>query len=131
MVWHRLPSFLPNFTLKLLPLSEAQQKAFEATGFVRNVAFRTAPSASKVRSACVQLTVPLGPHCSVTQPMCRCYVQPEIKQILERLYGLRVKSVRTLNVEGKKKRGKHSYYRGADYKKAYVTLEPPTSGASQ
>jgi hypothetical protein len=48
MVWHRLPSFLPNFTLKLLPLSEAQQKAFQATGFVRNVAFRTSPSASKV-----------------------------------------------------------------------------------
>ena len=60
---------------------------------------------------------------------CRC-VQPEIKQILERLYGLRVKSVRTLNVEGKKKRGKHGYYRGVDYKKAYVTLEPPTASAS-
>ena len=47
-------------------------------------------------------------------------MQPEIKQILERLYGLRVKTVRTLNAEGKKKRGKHGYYRAADYKKAYV-----------
>ncbi len=57
-------------------------------------------------------------------------VQPEIKQILERLYGLRVKSVRTLNAEGKKKRGKHGYYRAADYKKAYVTLEPPAGAAA-
>ena len=60
-----------------------------------------------------------------------CRVQPEIKQILERLYGLRVVTVRTLNAEGKKKRGKHGYYRTADYKKAYVTLDPPAGAAGK
>lgn len=48
MVWRRLPSFLPNISLKPLPLSEAQQKAFQATGFLKEIAFKTAPSTSKV-----------------------------------------------------------------------------------
>lgn len=45
------------------------------------------------------------------------------------MYGLHVASVRTLNVEGKKKRGKHGFYRRPDYKKVYVTLnkEPAAS----
>lgn len=48
MVWHRLPSFLPNFVLRLLPLSEKQLKTYAATGFVRDVSFRTAPQTTKV-----------------------------------------------------------------------------------
>lgn len=49
MVWRRLPSFLPNFPIRLLPFTEAQQKEFEASGHLRTVAFRTIPSLSKVR----------------------------------------------------------------------------------
>ena len=37
--------------------------------------------------------------------------------------------IRTLNYEGRKKRGKHGYYRRNDYKKAYVTLDPPEQHA--
>jgi len=54
-------------------------------------------------------------------------VQFEIRQYLERVYGLNVSQVRTLNVEGRKKRAKHGYYRRTDYKKAYVTLKGPAA----
>ena len=57
-------------------------------------------------------------------------MQPEIKQFLERVYNLNVASVRTLNVEGKKKRGKHGFYRRPDFKKVYVTLNPGFAAAS-
>ena len=56
--------------------------------------------------------------------------QLEIKQYLERLYGLRVAKVRTLNVEGTKKRSKHGFYRRPDFKKAYVTLKPQKNVAA-
>lgn len=45
--------------------------------------------------------------------------------MLESLYGVNVKTVNTVNFEGKKKRGKVGWYRKPDYKKAFVTLEPP------
>lgn len=48
MTWRRLPTYFPNFPLKLIPLSEAQQQAYEKTGFLRTLVFRTIPSASKV-----------------------------------------------------------------------------------
>lgn len=48
--------------------------------------------------------------------------KPEIKRAVETLFKVEVKSVQTLNVQGKRKRfgrfqGKHS-----DWKKAYITL---------
>ena len=46
-----------------------------------------------------------------------------MKGLLESVYGLEVESVRTLNVEGKKKRSKQGYYRRSDYKKVYITLK--------
>ena len=49
--------------------------------------------------------------------------QPELKGYLTEVYGLDVEKINTLNYEGKKKRGKHGYYRNADWKKAYVTLK--------
>ena len=55
--------------------------------------------------------------------------QIDIKALLQRIYGLEVESVNTLNVEGKKKRGKHGHYRRPDYKKAYVTLRKPEDQA--
>ncbi|GKV11168.1 hypothetical protein SLEP1_g22442 [Rubroshorea leprosula] len=51
----------------------------------------------------------------------------EIKSFLESMHGLEVKKVRTLNMEGKKKkRGGHLIAR-PKYKKAYVTLKNPLS----
>ena len=47
MVWRRLPSYFPNLALKLVPLTEAQQAAFDKTGFLRVLTFRTAPSVNK------------------------------------------------------------------------------------
>jgi len=38
--------------------------------------------------------------------------------------------VRTLNVEGKKKRQKGGHYRRADFKKAYVSLLPDAAQAA-
>lgn len=43
--------YLPNLVLKPLPLSEAQQQAYEKTGFLRELVFKTAPSVSKVGAA--------------------------------------------------------------------------------
>ena len=49
MVWHRLPTYLPSFPLRLVPLSEAQRAAYEATGFVKDLVFKTVPRVGKVR----------------------------------------------------------------------------------
>ena len=57
------------------------------------------------------------------------FAQIEIKQVLERLYGLEVANVNTLNREGKLKRSHYplgrakTLYRRADVKLAYVTLK--------
>ena len=46
----------------------------------------------------------------------------EIKKAIEEIFGVKVKSVNTVNVDGKLKRqGKTQGYK-SDYKKAYVTL---------
>ncbi|CAK7334641.1 unnamed protein product [Dovyalis caffra] len=46
----------------------------------------------------------------------------EIKRVLESLYGFEVEKVRTLNMEGKKKKRGGLLLAKPDYKKAYVTL---------
>lgn len=48
MSWKRLPTFFANIPLKLMPLSETQQKAYETNGTLKQVAFQTIPSVSKV-----------------------------------------------------------------------------------
>ncbi|KAK9828682.1 hypothetical protein WJX72_001510 [[Myrmecia] bisecta] len=93
----RLPTYFANLPLKLQPLKEAEQKAYESTGFISRLVFRTIPSANKL----------------------------EIKSMLERLYGLNVREVRTANYEGRKKRSKSGFFRRPDFKKAYVFLQPP------
>lgn len=102
MSWKRLPTYFLSFPLRLLPLSEKQQKVYETTGHLTELAFKTVPSAGKF----------------------------EIRQYLEQVYGLSVSKVRTLNVEGRKKRSKHGFYRRPDYKKAYVTLKNPAASAA-
>jgi hypothetical protein len=44
-------------------------------------------------------------------------LQLEIKQFLERVYGLRVAAIQTVNYEGKKKRRKTGYFLRPGYKK--------------
>ena len=62
---------------------------------------------------------------------CAFCSQAEIKLFLEKAHNLEVESVRTLNVEGKKKRSKTGFYRRADFKKVYVTLKEPAGGVQQ
>ncbi|CAL1376740.1 unnamed protein product [Linum trigynum] len=66
---------------------------------INEIALKTVPSASKI----------------------------EIKRVLESLYGFEVDKVRTLNMEGKKKKRGGILFAKPDYKKAYVTLKTPLS----
>ncbi|KAI4317264.1 hypothetical protein L6164_025150 [Bauhinia variegata] len=66
---------------------------------INEIALKTIPSASKI----------------------------EIKRVLESLYGFEVEKVRTLNMEGKKKKYGGLLFAKPDYKKAYVTLKNPLS----
>ena len=51
MSWKRLPTYLANLRLRLMPFNEQQKKAFEETGHVQEIAFKTAPRVGKVDSA--------------------------------------------------------------------------------
>ncbi|XP_059644365.1 uncharacterized protein LOC132286119 isoform X2 [Cornus florida] len=66
---------------------------------IREIALKTIPSASKI----------------------------EIKRVLESLYGFEVEKVRTLNMDGKKKKRGGVLFARPDYKKAYITLKNPLS----
>lgn len=133
MSWRRFPTFLPNFPLKLIPLSEAQQTLYEKTGFLKDLVFKTVPQVNKVRRRFRPIWAendPAPPRHSLTLPSLSLPSQAEVKAFLEKAYGLEVDSVRTLNVEGKKKRSRVGYYRRPDYKKVYVTLKEPAGGAT-
>ncbi|XP_061343729.1 uncharacterized protein LOC133289742 [Gastrolobium bilobum] len=81
--------------LKMIPLMPTT-----ASSVIKEIAFKTNPSASKV----------------------------EIKRVLESFYGLEVQKVRTLNMKGKKKNhAAGTLYAKPNYKKAYVTLKKPLS----
>ncbi|CAD7702337.1 unnamed protein product [Ostreobium quekettii] len=94
--WRRLPTYFPNISLHMLPLMEQELEAVKKTGWLRKVAFRTTPNVSKL----------------------------EIKAFLERVYGMSVEKVNTLNYEGKKKRRKYGMVQRPDWKKAYVYFKP-------
>ena len=49
--------------------------------------------------------------------------KPEIKESIETLFNVKVKKVRTLNMQGKLRRTNHGMGKRSDWKKAYVTLE--------
>ncbi|KAJ6851561.1 uncharacterized protein M6B38_259630 [Iris pallida] len=66
---------------------------------IREFALKTIPSASKI----------------------------EIRRVLESLYGFQVEDVRTLNMEGKKRKVAGYLAAKPDYKKAYITLKSPLS----
>lgn len=81
-----------------LPLTPLMPPATSSSE-IKEIAFKTVPSASKV----------------------------EIKRVLESFYDLQVQKVRTLNVKGKLKHRGGSFVAKPDYKKAYVTLKKPIS----
>ena len=60
----------------------------------------------------------------VTFRVARTAEKTEIKSAIERIYGVQVAQVRTVNYMGKPKRTMRSAGRRAAYKKAYVTLKP-------
>ncbi len=49
--------------------------------------------------------------------------KPEVKKAVEKVFDVKVKSVRILNVKGKTKRNRFGLVKKSDWKKAYVTLE--------
>ena len=49
--------------------------------------------------------------------------RPEIKQAVEKIYGVNVVDVRVLNVKGKVKRNRYGFSTKPTWKKAYVRLE--------
>lgn len=135
MVWRRLPTYLPSFPLRLLPLSASQKKVYEATGHVAEVVFKTLPSVGKVRGRGRREGKNAGGgfvyFSSPTDQPLPCsfsHLQLELKEYLTKVYNLPVASLRTSVLAGKKKRGKHGHYARSDVKKAYVSLKPP-SGA--
>lgn len=48
----------------------------------------------------------------------------EIRLAVEKVFGVEVAQVRTLNVQGKRKRRGRSVGQRSDWKKSYVTLKP-------
>ena len=51
----------------------------------------------------------------------------EIKKAVEGIFNVQVEAVRTLNVQGKKRRSSHGIGSRSDWKKAYVTLAEGSS----
>ena len=62
-------------------------------------------------------------HGQVTFRVTMDATKPRIKQAVEELFSVKVKSVNTLRVKGKTKRFKGVKGRRSDWKKAIVTLE--------
>mmetsp|Transcript_11259 Transcript_11259/g.39219 ORF Transcript_11259/g.39219 Transcript_11259/m.39219 type:complete len:109 (-) Transcript_11259:59-385(-) len=56
--------------------------------------------------------------------------KPEIRQYLERVYGLPVTRVATVNYDGKVKRSGRHFYQQNAYKKAYVRIDPHSAVAA-
>jgi large subunit ribosomal protein L23 len=50
--------------------------------------------------------------------------KPEIKQAIERIYNVKVMSVRTANRHGKRRRYRFTYGKTRSWKKAVVVLQP-------
>ncbi len=65
----------------------------------------------------------LGEQNKVVFNVARNATKPEIKEAVEALFGVKVKSVNTLVRKGKVKRFRNTVGRQSDVKKAIVTLE--------
>ena len=63
-------------------------------------------------------------HAQVTFKVALTATKPEIKAAVEGLFGVKVKAVNTLRLEGKNKMFGGRHGQRSDMKKAIVTLEP-------
>lgn len=105
--YYRPPIYFPDVALQMMKPSDAVLNEIKATGWTREVAFKTTPNVTK----------------------------PEIKAVLETMYGMEVERVNTINYLGKKhvtfpaasstKFPKRQMWREDDYKKAYVIFKRP------
>ncbi len=59
----------------------------------------------------------------ITFKVAKDATRPEIKEAIERIYGVVVKNVTVLNVKGKVKRSFRGVSKKSNWKKAYVGLE--------
>ena len=59
----------------------------------------------------------------ITFKVAKDATRPEIKEAIEKIYGLAVKNVTVLNVKGKMKRSWRGISKRPGWKKAYVRLE--------
>lgn len=67
-------------------------------------------------------------HGKYTFRVCKTANKIEIADAIEKIFNVKVDSVNTLTVKGKKKRiGRHPEGKSADWKKAVVTLKPGQS----
>jgi large subunit ribosomal protein L23 len=81
--------------MNILQSSHVTEKTSQAMGVYRHYAFQVLPDANKF----------------------------EIRQAVEQLLNVKVRSVRVCNVKGKVKRSARGVGRTKDWKKAYVVLE--------
>jgi hypothetical protein len=93
MAFRRMPTFLANIPLRMLPLAEEQLAQLRETGWLREVAFRTQPNVNKVllSTAGRQLFAPSLCHavpCQKQAGLMRCLEHARMKQC-----GLRVHSM--------------------------------------
>ncbi|MEW5298087.1 MAG: hypothetical protein WDW38_003625 [Sanguina aurantia] len=99
--FERPPICFPDIQLQLIKLTPEQIEDIRNTGWLREAIFKTKPSTTKL----------------------------EIRAILERVYGMHVESVHTINYLGVKRsvmtnRGRRLLWREDDWKKTYVMFKP-------
>jgi len=76
-----------------------------------------------VRPVVTEKTTDLGEHDKYVFEVASEANKNEVKQAIERFFGVKVLDVRTLNVKGKPKRLGRHLGRRKDWKKAIVTLQ--------
>ena len=85
MSWKRLPTFLANLPVRLMPFTEQQQKAFEATGHVQEFALKTTPKVGKVRCSSTlssfDADLLLKYHQSWSSACCACRSHPCVANV--------------------------------------------------
>jgi large subunit ribosomal protein L23 len=69
-------------------------------------------------------TVNADKYKQFTFKVLRTATKSEIKQAVEHIFNVKVKSVSVLNVKGKRKRFKQTSGKRNDWKKAFVSLQP-------
>ena len=98
--------------------SESKEKPKRATAAVRDYALFQSPIITEKTS------VSGGDRSKIVFRVRRDATKPEIREAVERVFGVEVAAVKTCNVLGKIKRTMRSAGRRPSFKKAYVILKP-------